>query len=162
MHSNIYIETPQEPRYKLIKWYGWITIIVLCFTPLVFVLLPLLMMNTSKINSLLKESRIPEQTALIGKVQSAIWQAAHQDGVHYIKGQLKIYQEQVLVLCSFLKYVGPYQKQLPDIKEGDWVEMTGQFKTNTDENKENIFAIRNIRSLPDGTVFTSEPTLRVY
>lgn len=169
---EISIETPQEEIHKLIKWYGWITIIVLCITPLVFILLPILMMNTSKISNMLKESRIAEEQGLAGTVQQVQWEFIQETGLHYVKGQLTLLPPtDAPVECSFFKYVGPDQKLLPDIKEGDGVEMTGQFKTAEDINEDdntaeqldkNIFAIRNIRNLEDGAIYTSEPTLRVY
>lgn len=172
-NRQILIETPQEEIHKLIKWYGWITIMVLCITPLVFILLPILVMNTGKIGNMIKGSRIPEEEGIAGTVQQAHWEADNEAGVHYVKGQLTILtQSSTMVECSFLKYVGPAQRLLPDIKEGDNVEMTGQFRTaeNIDEadnnaaelQDKNIFAIRNVRKLQDGAVYTSEPTLRVY
>lgn len=156
--AKIQIETPKQEIHKLIKWYGWITIIILCITPLVFVLLPVLMVNTNKINAMLKESRVPEDSSLSGIVNELNWETDHETGLHYVKGVLKVQESaSEIIECDFFKYVGPDQKVFPDVQIGDNVEMTGQFKA--DENR---FAIRNIRNLSDGKVYTTEPSLRMY
>lgn len=155
---KIHIETPQEEKHKLIKWYGWITIILVCLTPIVFYLLPMLMLNTSKINKMLRESRIPEENSLAGTVEKVNWEAKHESGVHFIEGMLNVENdEEEIIPCKFLKYVGPEQKELPDINVGDKVEITGQLIA--DENK---FVIRNIRKVTNGNVYTTEPALAVY
>lgn len=154
----ILIKTPTEQIYKLIKWYGWITIILLCVTPLVFLLLPILMVNTNKITGMLKQSKVIEEDSLTGTVKEANWEMDHDSGVHYIKGMLKIENKSgEIVESKFLKYIGPDQRVHPDILIDDNVEMTGQFKTD-----ENIFAIRNIRNLRDYKVYTTKPSLRMY
>ncbi|MEG6615033.1 hypothetical protein V6C27_01150 [Peptococcaceae bacterium 1198_IL3148] len=155
---KIYIKTPKEKVHKLIKWYGWITIILLCITPLVFLLLPVLMVNTNKINGMLRESQVLEEDSLAGTVKEANWETDHDSGVHYIKGMLQIENSGgEIVECKFFKYIGPDQKVLPDILVDDNVEMTGQFKTD-----DNIFAVRNIRNLRNDKVYTTKPSLRMY
>lgn len=172
--QKISIETPQEEAHKLIKWYGWITIIVLCVTPLVFILLPILVMNTSRIGKMIRESRVSEEEGIAGTLTEAQWEFNTETGLHHVKGQLTLLPATgEAIKCSFLKYVAPNQDLLPAIKVGDAVEITGQYKpladlidatgdTPTEPTNEKIFAIKNMRNLADGTIYTSEPILRVY
>ncbi|MBO8137568.1 MAG: hypothetical protein H0Z40_05470 [Desulfotomaculum sp.] len=155
---HIEIETPREKKDKLIKWYGWITIIVLCLTPLVFVLLPILMVNTSRIGKILRDSRVPEEDSLTGTVKKASWELKNEIGLDSIVGELEVEgSSNEIIRCTFLKYVGENNKKLPGIKEGDKIEAVG--KLNMEENK---FEIKNIRHLETGRIYTSEPALAVY
>lgn len=171
-NEQITIKTPVEEKHKLIKWYGWITIIVLCLTPLVFILLPVLVVNTSRIGRMLRESRVPEEQAIRGKVLQTKWKFHPETGLHHIKGQLIILADDGnRVECSFFKYVAPNQKSTPDINAGDHLEITGQFRPWEELDQEGnivkqpdrkVFAIRNVRNLRNGAVYTTEPILRVY
>ncbi|MBM7854866.1 hypothetical protein JOC37_001244 [Desulfohalotomaculum tongense] len=155
---KIDIETPRERKDKLIKWYGWITITVLCLTPLVLILLPVLMVNTSKIGRILRESRVPGESSLVGTVKKARWELKNEIGLDSIVGELEIEKnDQEIISCTFLKYVGESNKELPEIKEGDKIEAIGKF--NEQENK---FAVKNIRNVSTNRIYTSEPALAVY
>lgn len=154
------IPTPQEEKEKLIQWYGWITIIIVCLTPIVFIFLPLLMINTSKINNMLKESRIPEEDALSGVVKKADWELENESGVLAIIGKLEVEvgsNDGHSLPCSFKKYVGNKNRAIPYITHGDKLEITGRF--NTDDN---IFLIKNMRKKGMDYIYTSEPILSVY
>lgn len=155
---QIHIKTPPEKKDKLIQWYGWITIIILCLTPLVFILLPLLMMNTSKINAMLKESRVPEDNAVTGVVKEAEWKLENECGIELVSGRFSVLNnEGDTICCTFHKYVGKNSRALPDIHEGDRLEVTGQMKSDED-----TLVARNIRNLSKNVIYTSEPSLSVY
>ncbi|TYO93927.1 hypothetical protein LX24_02491 [Desulfallas thermosapovorans DSM 6562] len=152
------IPTPREEKEKLIQWYGWITIMILCLTPIVFIFLPLLMMNTSKINNMLKESRIPEEDSLTGVVKKAVWEVENQSGVFAVAGELEVENEQGQpVLCSFKKYVGNKTKAVPYVAPGDKIAITGRFSAG-----DNKFLIRNLLKQDNDYIYTSEPVLSVY
>lgn len=160
--NKIYIETPKEPKDKLIKWYGWITILVLFLTPLVFILLPVLMLNTSKINRLLKESRVPETDAVEGTVKEVNIELKHEDAIFSIQGEIKLEDHQgELITCTYLKYVGKDTRIIPDINEGDKLQITGHLKAEEGEEEPSLL-IRNIRNVETQKVYTTEPVLSMY
>ncbi|WP_051688218.1 hypothetical protein [Desulfofalx alkaliphila] len=155
---QIHIETPKEEKDKLIKWYGWITILVICITPLVLVFLPLLMLNTSKINKMLKESRVPEVDWLSGRAQEVNFGLKNEDGVDSVQGEIIVQDEEgQLIKCTFLKYVGKDTKILPEIKESNLLEITGKM-----DKEDKVFLIRNVRVVETEKVYTTEPVLSVY
>ncbi|MTI80960.1 MAG: hypothetical protein FH758_08755 [Firmicutes bacterium] len=179
VEPRVFIEAPKEKKDKMIKWYGWITIIVLCITPLVFVLLPILMVNTSRIGKILRESITPEKDYISGMVKTANWEIKNEVGMDSVFGELEIEREDnEVVQCSFLKYVGETNKNLPEIKEGDIIEAVGQINEQSEESnvEEEInqekkgqqemegskFIIKNIRKKNSDKIYTSDPALAVY
>lgn len=143
------------PRDKLIKWYGWIFILFLCFTPLVFVLLPVLMLNVNYFNKKLKESRIKEEMLVEGVLSKCIWSTANDNGLNFIKGELVILVAGKEINCSYLKYTRKGEVA-PEIGTGINVIMTGSF------GNDGIFKIRTIREDISLLVYTTEPSISVY
>lgn len=143
-------------KEKLVKWYGWIIIFLLCMTPLVIIILPKLMLNVGRINRMLKDSRIPVEHSLTGEIVDLAWDKNIDGDLISIECQMLIKVDQEGdIKASFRKFVGKgYQTDML-ISESDHVEVAGTYK-------ENIFFISSIRNLNSKNVYDSEPLVSVY
>lgn len=151
------IPVGREKKEKLIKWYGWIFILVVAFTPLIILLLPLLMVNTNKINNILKLSRINEELYVEGVVRKAKWESRKEYGLDLIAGELELETpDGAGALCTFYKYVGPNNIAIPEIHENHLVGLTGQ------KLPDGCIAIRNIQNFSIKRSYTTEPSVSVY
>ncbi len=156
MKSQATFDVPREKKEKLIRWYGWITILLVAFTPFIILLLPRIMANTSRINALLKKSRISEESSVEGTLLGANWEMKVVDGLNLITGELEVATNGSIKQCSYLKYVGFKNAVIPEIKENSPVRLTGR------EEPDGKFAIRCLYDLSSGKVYTTEPSVSVY
>ncbi|WP_018084339.1 hypothetical protein [Desulfurispora thermophila] len=154
--DKIHIHVSRKEKEKLIKWYGWIFVLVICLTPLVIIILPKLMLNVNRINSLLKESCIPEKQSINGVVNRVSWHKTYDGDIGCIEGHIEIIDSHNNVIhCLFKKYVGPNFNQLININYNDNLYLTGIFK-------DQLFLIRNIKNNTNNQVYTTEPMVSVY
>lgn len=145
-----------QKKEKLVKWYGWIFILIVCITPLVIVLLPKLMLNVGRINKILRESIVPNDKTLKGKVINVVWQK-HTDGdIGCIEGDIELESiDACIVQCKFKKYVGPKYNGTFKINKYDQILVNGSYQ-------DNVFLIRNLGNLTNQYLYTSEPQVSVY
>ncbi|ABO50386.1 hypothetical protein Dred_1862 [Desulforamulus reducens MI-1] len=145
-----------ERKEKLIKWYGWIVILILCMTPLVIVLLPKLMLNVGRINKILRESIVSETTKIRGDVANITWNK-HADGdLGCIEGDIELQTNgHTPILCKFKKYVGPKHNQTIVVNKTDKLLLTGTYE-------DNVFLIRKLENQSNQYVYTTEPQVSVY
>ena len=146
----------QPKKEKLVKWYGWIIILILCLTPLVIIILPKLMLNVGRINKILRESQIPDVDVISGEIIEIQWNR-HVDGdLICIEGQMVIDTKlNGQVNTIFRKYVGPKYNETIDLVVKDQVEVRGQFKDNS-------FLVRSISKLEDKQYYDTLPLVSVY
>ncbi|GAB6180792.1 hypothetical protein JCM14036_21110 [Desulfotomaculum defluvii] len=145
-----------EKKEKLVKWYGWVFIFVICITPLVIVVLPKLMFNVGRINKILRESIIPNDSALSCKVIDVGWEK-HIDGdLGCIEGNIEVESiDGSIVKCKFIKYVGPKHCQTYSVKYNDQILLTGSYK-------DDLFLIRSLENITNKYKYTTEPQVSVY
>lgn len=154
--NDIIIPAAREKKEKLIKWYGWIPILLAAFTPLIILILPRIMVNTNRINKLLKESRVSEESFAEGCLVGAKWELKQLDGLNLISGELEVDTGDFVKQYSFQKYVGFKNANIPEINENSRVRLTGR------EEPGGTFAIRNLYDLSAQRVYTTEPSVSVY
>lgn len=143
-------------KEKLIKWYGWIFILFICLTPLVIIFLPKLMLNVNRINSLLKDSRIPEKQQISGKVSKISWHKTYDGDLGCLQGHIDVIDDRGHAInCIFKKYIGPKFNQTININHLDNLTMTGTFSGDT-------FLIRNIQNHTNSQTYSTEPAVSVY
>ncbi|MEG6522442.1 hypothetical protein [Desulfotomaculum sp. 1211_IL3151] len=151
INQNIY-----QKKEKLVKWYGWIVILIICITPLVILLLPKLMLNVGRINKILRESIVPNNKTLNGKVINIAWQKHNDGDIGCIDGDIEIESvDASIVQCKFKKYVGPKFSETFQINKYDQILVNGSYQ-------DNIFLIRNLGNLTNQHLYTSEPQVSVY
>lgn len=152
--SNLY--KAKLKKEKLVKWYGWLVLLLVCMTPLVIILLPKLMINVNKINGLLRESIIPETDTLEGNVTLINLAKTNDGGLGCIEGNIEIFTlDSQLVKCSFKQYVGPNYNERINLTEGDKVCLTGTYK-------DEVFMIKKIKNISLNQEYSSEPMVSVY
>lgn len=144
-----------QKKEKLVKWYGWIFILVVCLTPLVIILLPKLMLNVGNINKMLKESIIPNDKTLNGKVVNVTWQKYTNGDIGCIEGDIELENvDASIVQCKFKKYVGPKHNETFHITKNDQILVNGSYQ-------DNVFLIKNLGNLTNQYLYTSEPQVSV-
>ncbi|MCL5779550.1 MAG: hypothetical protein M1119_01095 [Firmicutes bacterium] len=154
--DKIHIHVSRRKKEKLVKWYGWIVIFIICMTPLVIILLPKLMLNVNRINTLLRESCVPETDCLTGTVNKVHWKKTNDGDIGCIEGDIEIATtSKDVVKCSFKKYVGPKFNETIAINCNDHIYLTGTFE-------DQLFLIRNIQNNTNHQVYTTEPMVSVY
>lgn len=146
----------REKKERLIKWYGWIPILLAAFTPLIILILPRIMVNTNRINKLLKESRISEESSAEGYLVRAKWELKQLDGLNLISGELEVDTGDSVKQCTFQKYVGFKNAVIPEVCEHSRVRLSGR------EESGGTFAIRNLYDLSAQRGYTTEPSVSVY
>lgn len=154
--TTLNFRPPREKKEKLIKWYGWIPILLAAFTPLIILILPRIMVNTNKINNLLRESRVCEESSIEGKLRKARWEVKQVDGLNLITGELEVETGGSIKQCSYQKYAGFKNAVVPEINENSRVRLSGR------ENPDGRFAVRNLYDLSAQRVYTTEPSVSVY
>ncbi|SHK70733.1 hypothetical protein [Desulforamulus aeronauticus] len=146
----------QPKKEKLVKWYGWIIILLLCVTPLVIIILPKLMLNVGRINKILRESQIPETDSINGEVLEVQWNRIVDGDIICIEGQMLIdTKERGQINTVFRKYVGPKYNETIDVSLKDPVGLTGKYE-------EDIFLVRSIRNLDTKQIYDTAPLVSVY
>jgi len=154
--DKIHIHVSRRKKEKLVKWYGWIFILLICMTPLVIILLPKLMLNVNRINTLLRGSRVPEADSVTGTVNKVSWKKTYDGDLGCIEGDIEITNHKnEIIKCSFKKYVGPKFNETIDINCNDNLYLTGMFK-------DRLFLIRNVQNNTNNQVYTTEPMVSVY
>ncbi|CCO07073.1 hypothetical protein [Desulforamulus hydrothermalis] len=154
--NKIHINISRKKKEKLVKWYGWIFILLICMTPLVIIVLPKLMLNVNRINTLLRESIIPEKESVNGNVNKVTWNKTYDGDLGCIEGEIEIINhENKIIKCIFKKYVGPKYNETFELNVNDNIYLTGLFK-------ENVFLIRNMQNNGNNQVYTTEPMVSVY
>lgn len=144
-----------EPKDKLIKWYGWIFILFLCLTPLVFILLPILMYNVGYFNKMLKNSKISQEVTLQGILLNCNLNSRNIDGLNAISGELVIISQGNRINCSFLKYTKKGES-VPSLESDSNVDVSGTF------DREGIFKVASIVEKNSGKTYSTLPTVSVY
>ncbi len=146
----------QPKKEKLVKWYGWIIILLLCVTPLVIIILPKLMLNVGRINKILRESQIPETDSINGEVLEVQWNRTVDGDIICIEGQVLIdTKERGQINTVFRKYVGSKYNETIDISLKDPVELTGKYEDDS-------FLIRSILNLKTKEIHDTAPLVSVY
>ncbi|GAB6157484.1 hypothetical protein JCM39194_06840 [Desulfotomaculum varum] len=154
--NKILTSISRRKKEKLVKWYGWIIILLICMTPLVIIVLPKLMLNVNRINTLLRESKIPEVESIYGNVRKVTWNKTYDGDLGCIEGEIEIIShENNVIKCIFKKYVGPKHNETFNVNVNDHVCLTGLFK-------DNVFLIRNMQNNSNSQVYTTEPMVSVY
>lgn len=152
--SNLY--KAKLKKEKLVKWYGWLVLLLICMTPLVIILLPKLMINVNRINGLLRESIIPETDTLEGNVMQINLAKSNDGGLGCIEGDIEVSTlDNQLVKCSYKQYVGPNYNEMINVTEGDKVYLTGTYK-------DEVFMIKMIKNISLNQEHSSEPLVSVY
>lgn len=146
----------REKKERLIKWYGWIPILLAAFTPLIILILPRIMVNTNRINKILKGSRVAEEASVEGYLVRAQWEIKQLDGLNLIFGELELETGDSVKQCSFLKYVGFKNAAIPEISENSHLRLSGR------EDPGGTFIVRNLYDLTEQRVYTTEPSVSVY
>ncbi|MFZ5649312.1 MAG: hypothetical protein ACOY4I_00465 [Bacillota bacterium] len=140
---------------KLIKWYGWIFILVLCLTPVVFVLLPVLMYNVSYFNRMIKSSKIPQEVSIQGYLLNCRLERKNVDGLNAITGDILVNSGGRQIDCSFLKYARKGEI-VPQIAPDSEVVVAGAY------DEKGVLRVSAITDNKSGKLYSTMPTLSVY
>lgn len=145
-----------QKKERLVKWHGWITILLVCLTPLVIIALPILMVNVSRIGNMLKESIISDDKTIEGKVVNLITETKYEKDIGTIYSEIIIETEDnSKVICQFKKYIGPKYDQDMKLNNNDLLTLKGTYQ-------EERFLIKYIINQTNKQVYTSEPAISVY